>query len=214
VHKDLSLVSLIPRFSGAESGTPLEEFIESIDSAAQLGQWTSSDCARVAILKFAEPARSFYNTCSTLHTDEVSWERFKTEFRQRFRDAHTDQFHFLRLQTARKGKNEGPQEFADRCRALAHKVMRRDNNPAVHSIHEENTERMLLASCVGGLTGEIGKMTRIQNPQNMEQALNTALTIREATRQENDAETFFTRIENPVQVSIRPRKGGTQMSRM
>jgi hypothetical protein len=101
VHKGLSLVSLIPRWSGAESGTPLEEFLGSIDSAAQLGRWTSSDCARVAVLKLAEPARSFYNTCSALHTAEVSWDRFKEVFRQRFRDARTDHFHFLKLQTAR-----------------------------------------------------------------------------------------------------------------
>jgi hypothetical protein len=71
VHKDLSLVSLIPRWSGEESGTPLEEFIESIDSAAQLGRWTSSDCARVLVLKLTEPARLFYNICSILHRRRV-----------------------------------------------------------------------------------------------------------------------------------------------
>jgi hypothetical protein len=36
VHKDLSLVSLVPRWTGAESASPLEEFI---DSAADLGRW-------------------------------------------------------------------------------------------------------------------------------------------------------------------------------
>jgi hypothetical protein len=100
VHKDLSLVSLVPRWSGAESATPLEEFIERIDSAAQLDRWTSADCVRVAILKLAEPARSFYNTCSDLHTNDVTWEKFKTVFGQRFRDTRTDQFHFMWLQTA------------------------------------------------------------------------------------------------------------------
>jgi hypothetical protein len=153
VHKDLSLVSLVLRWTGAASANPLEEFIESIDSAADLGRWTSSDCFRVAILKLAGPARSFYNTCSELHTDDVTWDKFKRAFRQRFRDARTDQFHFLRLQTAKQGKNEGLQEFADRCRTLAHKVMRRDSDPTVQKVHEENTERMLLASFVGGWQG-------------------------------------------------------------
>jgi hypothetical protein len=83
--------------------------------------------------------------------------------------------------------------------------MRRDDNPAVQEIDRENAERMFLASFVAGLSGEIGKLTRIQNPQNVNQALTTALTTREALRQEKDAETFFTRFENPVQVSSRGR---------
>jgi hypothetical protein len=62
VHKDLSLVSLVPRWTGTESGNPVEEFLDSIDNAAELGRWTSSDCVRVTVLKLAGPARSFYNT--------------------------------------------------------------------------------------------------------------------------------------------------------
>ena len=34
VHKDLSLVSLVPKWSGSESGIPLEEFLSSIEVAA------------------------------------------------------------------------------------------------------------------------------------------------------------------------------------
>jgi hypothetical protein len=89
----------------------------SIDSAAELGRWSSQDCVRVAILKVAGAAKSFYITCSELHTNDVTWDTFKRVFRLRFRNARTDQFHFLRLQTARQAKDEGSQEFADRCRA-------------------------------------------------------------------------------------------------
>jgi hypothetical protein len=201
VHKDLSLVSLVPRWTGTESASPLEEFLNSIDSAAELGRWSAQDCVRVATLKIAGAARSFYNTCSELHSVDVAWDTFKRVFRHRFRDARTDQFHFLRLQTARQGKDEGPQEFADRCRALAHKVMRRDSDPVVQRVHEENTDRMLLASFVGGLAGEVGKLTRIQNPQNLEQALNAALAVREAIRQERRPETFYTHSGKPSQDS-------------
>jgi hypothetical protein len=70
--------------------------------------------------------------------------------------------------------------------------MRRDSEPVVQRVHEENSDRMLLASFVGGLSGEIGKLTRIQNPQNLEQALNAALAVREAIRQERRLETFYT----------------------
>jgi hypothetical protein len=165
VHKDFSLVSLVPKWPGRESGSPLEGFLGSIDSAAELGRWTSTDCGRVAVLKIAGAARSFYNTCSALNANEATWDTFNRAFRHRFRDARTDQFHILRLQTATEGKVEGPQEFADACRALAHKVMRWDSDPAVLSVHEENAELKLLVSFGVGLTGEIGKLTRVQNPK-------------------------------------------------
>jgi hypothetical protein len=99
VHKDFSLVSLVPRWTGTESANPLEEFI---GSARELDRWTSSDCVRVSILKLTGPTRSFYNTRSELHTIDATWNKFKRAFRQRFRDARTNQFHFLRLQTARQ----------------------------------------------------------------------------------------------------------------
>jgi hypothetical protein len=77
VHKDLSLVSLVPQWSGAESATPLEEFLDSIDNAAQLGRWTSSDCVSVAVLKFAEPAKTLYNTSFELRNEAVTWRLLK-----------------------------------------------------------------------------------------------------------------------------------------
>jgi len=70
---------------------------------------------------------------------------------------HTDQYHFMRLETARQAKNEGPQEFADRCRALAQKVMCKESDPVAQRIHRENAERMILASFVAGLSGVAGR---------------------------------------------------------
>ena len=43
VHKDLSLVSLVPKWSGSETGIPLEDFLSSIKGAAQIGLWDNSD---------------------------------------------------------------------------------------------------------------------------------------------------------------------------
>jgi len=41
---------------------------------------------------------------------------------------------------ARQVKNEGPQEFADRCRALAQKVMCKDSVLVAQRIHRENAK--------------------------------------------------------------------------
>jgi len=43
VQKDLSLVSLMPKWSGSESAIPLEEFISSIEGSAKIGRWQDSE---------------------------------------------------------------------------------------------------------------------------------------------------------------------------
>jgi hypothetical protein len=91
--------------------------------------------------------------------------------------------------------------------------MRWDRDPTVQRVHEENTERMLLASFVGGMTGEIDKHTRVQKPQNLDQALNSALAIREDIRQERHTETFYTRSEKPVKLSGSKGKTGYRIQR-
>jgi hypothetical protein len=104
VRKDLSLVALVPKWSGLDSGVPIEEFFASIEGAAQFGHWEEADQIRIAVLKLTEAARLFYNGCSELHVKDVSWQTFKCVFSQRFRDTHTDQHNFMQLQTARQEK--------------------------------------------------------------------------------------------------------------
>jgi hypothetical protein len=96
------------------------------------------------------------------------------------KDVHPDQHYFTKLQMAKQERNEGPQEFADRCRNLAQKVMGRDNDPVAQRIHRENAERMCLASFTAGLNGMVGRHVRIANPQSVQQALTIALTVTEA----------------------------------
>jgi len=105
---------------------------------------------QLATLRILDPAKAFYNANLDLHVADIMWEGFKAAFRERFRDVRPDQFYFSKLQTAKQGKNEDPQEFADRCRGLAQKVMGRDSDPIAQRIHRKNAERMCLASFVGG----------------------------------------------------------------
>jgi tRNA A37 N6-isopentenylltransferase MiaA len=65
------------------------------------------------------------------------------------------------------------------------------DDPAAQRIHNENAERMLLASFVAGLAGQAGSQTRFSNPQSLEQALKIALTVQEAEKQETFSERFY-----------------------
>jgi hypothetical protein len=204
VHKDLSLVSLIPKWSGSESATTLEDFIASVESAARIGRWQDRDFFEISLLKLTDAAKVFCQGCAELHTQEASWQKFKEAFRQRFKDVHTDYHHYMRLQTARQGKNESPQEFADRCRALAQKITCRVDHPIAQRVHQENAERMLLASFVAGLGGAGGHHTRISDPRTLQDALRIALSVHEAERQEKFSNSFYTEFDRSVSPQSRP----------
>ena len=119
-------------------------------------------------------------------------------FNQRFKDAHSDQYHFMNLQTARQGKNESPQEFADKYRGLSQKVMCKVDDPVAQRTHRENAERMRLASSVAGFKGVAGKQVRYANPRKLEQAVSLALVVQEAEKQERFNESLYTRFDTSV----------------
>jgi hypothetical protein len=58
-HKDLSLISLVQKWSGSESTAPLEEFFSSIEAAARIGRWEDKDQLEIAILKLLILRRYF-----------------------------------------------------------------------------------------------------------------------------------------------------------
>ena len=201
VHKDLSLVALVPKWSGQESSVSLEEFFASIEGSARIGRWEGQDQIEIAILKLAGSARMFYQRCPELHEEGLTWQKFKEAFRKRYKDVHTDHFHFMKLQTARQAKNEDPLQFADRCRGLAQKIIRKVDDPVVQRVHNENAERMLLSSYVSGLTGAAGRQVRYSNPGTLEQALQIALSVQEAERQEKFSESFYANFDRSVRLT-------------
>jgi hypothetical protein len=104
LHKDLSLITLVPKWSGSGSTGTLEEFFSSLEASARIGRWEEKDKLQIAVLKLTDSAKVFHHGCSELHAEDVTWDKFKKAFRQRFRDVHTDQFHYMKLQTARQQK--------------------------------------------------------------------------------------------------------------
>jgi hypothetical protein len=109
---------------------------------------------------------------------------------------HTDQYHYAKLQMARQGRNESPQEFANRCRTLGQRITGQSDDPVVQGVHRENAERMLLASYISGFIGQPGKQVRYAAPVSMDQAIRIAVSVDEAERQEKFNNSFYARNEN------------------
>jgi len=92
---------------------------------------------------------------------------------------------------ARQGKNESPQEFADRCRTLAQRITCQSDDPVAQRVHRENAERMLLASYVAGLNGVPGGQVRYASPVSVEEAIRIAVSVQEAEKQEKFNNSFY-----------------------
>jgi hypothetical protein len=73
IHKDLFLVSLIPKWSGHESTVTLEEFLSSIEGSARLGKWEDADRVEIAVLTPTGSAKTFFQECAELHADGLTW---------------------------------------------------------------------------------------------------------------------------------------------
>jgi hypothetical protein len=143
VQKDLSLISLIPKWSGSESANYLEEFISTLETLARIGRKEQKDTVEIAALRLAGSARIFYQGCTELNTRDARWNTSKEVFRKRYKDVHADQYHYARLQMARQEESESPQEIVDRCRALAQRITCQSDDPVAQRVHRENAERML-----------------------------------------------------------------------
>ena len=88
VHKDLSLISLVPKWSGLDSGVTLEEFLASIETSAKLGRWLENDQREIAVMRLAGSAKLFYQGSTELHEEGTTWQMFKDAFRRRYKDTH------------------------------------------------------------------------------------------------------------------------------
>jgi hypothetical protein len=197
VTKDLSLVGLIPKWSGSEKAAPLTEFFEAIEGTARIGNWSDADKIQVAVLKLTDAAKAYYSSAQELHSSEVTWQQFKAALRSRFKYVRSDQFHFLQLQTARQRRDETPQEFADRCRSLAQKTLVMVEDPALQRFRFEQAERLPLASFTAGLLGQAGKQVPYARPSTMAEALQIATAVEQAELQEKRNEAFYLEAGKP-----------------
>jgi hypothetical protein len=71
VHKDLSLVTLLPKWSGSDASVTSEEFLSSVESAAKIRHWSDPDKLEIAVLKLTVSAKLFYQGRTELHAEST-----------------------------------------------------------------------------------------------------------------------------------------------
>jgi hypothetical protein len=120
--KDLSLLTLVPKWAGTETSGSLHEFLSAVENMAEMGNWSDKDKVRIATMKLEDAARVFVEAAPEIRGREVSWADFKKALQHRFRDPRTDHFHYLQLVSVRQKIGENVLSFADRVRTLGRKI--------------------------------------------------------------------------------------------
>ena len=85
-------------------------------------------------MKLRGAARIFYSAQTQLRADGVTYVEFRTAFANRFKDKHTDQYYYSRMQNVSQERNEGHDVFLDRLRKLCQRTIRSSGNPVEQAI--------------------------------------------------------------------------------
>jgi hypothetical protein len=130
-NKELSLLTLVPKWSGTEKSGSLQEFLSAVENMAEMGNWSDRDKVRIATMKLEDTARIFVEAAPEIGGREVSWANFKNALQQRFRDPRTDDFHYLQLVSVKQKMGKSVLSFTDRVRTLGRKITPTSDDPAV-----------------------------------------------------------------------------------
>lgn len=176
--KDLTVSNLIESWNG-EGPVSATEFSNKIERAAKSGNWSDTDKVTVAVLKLTGAAALYLNSNDETTRDDITFQRLREIFIERFKVKHLDQFHYSALQNATQHRHETPEQFADRCRRLCALTIRQVADPAQQRIINEEADRRMLAAYTNGLFGNVGRQVRYRMPSTMTEAIQIATTVQE-----------------------------------
>ena len=102
----------------------------------------------------------------------------------RFKDKHTDQYHYSGMQNASQERNESPDVFLDRLRKLCQRSIRSSVNPVEQAVINQEAESRPLIAFINGLIGAPGKQVSLQMAERIEKALNMAIIATNVEKEE------------------------------
>lgn len=78
--KCMSMISLIPKWSGVANSMNVLGFLDAVEGVVRLQNWLDADMVQAAAMKLADIARTFYSGCKKLHNPSITWVHFKEHF--------------------------------------------------------------------------------------------------------------------------------------
>lgn len=84
-----------------------------------MGSLDENDKKQVVKLKVTGAAAEFLHSRPDLTAPETTYRALQTAFEDRFKEKMPDNYYYALLQTAAQWKDESPEAFADRVKALS-----------------------------------------------------------------------------------------------
>jgi hypothetical protein len=182
--KDIVVANLVEPWKGDSTSISVIDFFESVNEAAEMGRLSSKDKVHLVRMKLRGIARAFYSAQPSLKADDCTYEELRTTFLNRFKEKHTDQYNYARVQTASQEKHESPEVFLDRLRRLCQRTVYVSANAVEQAVINQEADRRLLAAFINGLHGAPGRHLRMQMPDHIDKALNMAIVATNAEKEE------------------------------
>ena len=175
--KDVTLVAGIKDWTRDSKGRSVHEFFTQIDTYAKVSNWAEDEKALIAKAKLQGIALQLVQGREPLSSDACTYEELREHLVARFTEKLPAQHHYTKLQDDTQEKGESVEEFADRCRRLCQKTIRRVEDEAIQRIINEEAERRLVAAYINGLAGLVGQQVRFRTPSTLEEAVEVAITV-------------------------------------
>ena len=126
--KDVTLIAGIKDWTSDSKGCTVHEFFTQIDTYAKVSNWLEEEKALIAKAKLQGIALQYVQGRDVLAHDACSYGVLSEQLTERFSEKLAAQYHCTRLQDATQEKGESVEEFADRCKKLCQKTIRRVND--------------------------------------------------------------------------------------
>jgi hypothetical protein len=180
--KDVTLVAGIKDWTGDNKGRTVYEFFAQIDTYAKVSNWAEDEKALILKAKLQGIALQYVQGKEILANDACPYAVLREYLTDRFSEKLPAQYHYTRLQDATQERGESVEEFADRCRRLCQRTIRKVNDEATQRVINEEAERRLVAAYINGLGGIVGQQVRFRMPSSLDEAVQVAVTVSNAER--------------------------------
>lgn len=195
IRPSFDLVSSINVFDGSQPNL-VKHFFDNINSMGDISGWNETHKLQVIKIMLTGCALQFFNSDETCK-NATSCQEVKDVFLDRFGKSLPDHYYFEQLALIKQTRNESIENFADRVKRTCDRTVKTTQNPEVNKVLKDEADRLAMEAFVRGLSGEVGRQTRIKFPKSYREAVTTAialqnLDVRPSTEEEKPRRVFNT----------------------
>ena len=171
-HRDspfLGAIALVKPFTGLADEVTLDQFVISIETAANLTKWTDEQQVAIVRLRLTGPAAE----CMKANNNfiDMKWSEVKKALMDRFGSKETRQDAYHKLRECAQSENESIAQYAQRIQILGGKCLKPTDNEGEAKIRKEILDEQLLSTFIQGLQPRLKRFVATHCPKTLTEAI-------------------------------------------